>query len=134
MYGFRHDKSRDRVFFEIIYEYKLKEQKQLLTVISEIYTEHEMCESLKEIEKDFDEYWAKFYRLKKEKGTEFKYQDVADNLPNNSWPGIVKENIKRDIMVPDQYLSKNYQKMYWKRISKNLSEKILKWKSEHKIQ
>jgi hypothetical protein len=134
MYNFRHDRSKDRILFEIIYENKFEEEMQLLTVVREIYTEHEMYESLKEIEKDFDEYWAEFNRLKKEKGMKFKYQDVADNLPNNTWPGIVKENIKRDPNGPGSIPLNELPKEELEMDIERLSEKILRWEAEHKIQ
>lgn len=76
MYDVIYDRSKDHILYDIITELILKNHEKAFKVVCEIYTKYHYLESLKGIEKDYQEYIAEFKRLSKLRGGKFKMSEV----------------------------------------------------------
>jgi hypothetical protein len=133
MYDVRHDRSKDIVFAAMVLERIYKKHVMTLEVVKDVYTKHGKTEFVKEVEKDFNEFWMEFHRLSKERGLEFNEKEVINNLPNNMWPKII-DTYRHIIFAPDPgYKPLNeYSEEELDKDAESLNNKILQYESEHK--
>jgi hypothetical protein len=135
MYDFLHDRSKDHILIEMVHEKTFQDHMRLLALIKESYNNQGLTHSLKEMERDFDEYWTVRNRLQKEKGGKFKIKYVADVIPDNIWIKILETY--KDLMygpgTPGSKPLNEYPLEERLKMIEETTESILQWESEHKM-